>query len=223
HMSSKAGMEAARRARENGVKAYVESCPQYLLLTDERYALPGFEGAKYAVSPPLRKAQDAGALWEAVSSGEVDTIATDHCSFNFKGQKELGKADFSKIPNGAPGVQTRPALLYTYGVEAGKLSLEGFCRLLSENPAKLYGMYPEKGSLSVGSDADIVVWDPRAKDVITAKNQLSACDYTPFEGMETEGKAAYVFVNGRLAAQDGDVANRYLGEYVARRPGMFWR
>lgn len=223
HMSSEMGMAAARLARQQGTTVYVETCPQYLLLEDTLYASPGFEGAKYVISPPLRKTHDREALWTAISTGEVDTVATDHCAFNYKAQKELGKSDFSKIPNGAPGVQARPSLLYTYGVKEGLLSLEAFCRLLSENPAKLYGMYPQKGCLFAGSDADIVVWNPKAKSVIDASTQLSACDYTPFEGMNTTGEAAYVFVNGVLAAQSGIIKNTYQGEYIARKPSIYWR
>lgn len=223
HMSSNAGMRAAQRARSRWQKLYVETCPQYLMLDESRYSLPGFEGAKYVISPPLRKQADQWALWDAIQATEIDTIATDHCSFNFKGQKDLGLGDFSKIPGGAPGVQTRPALMYTCGVAGGKMDDVSFGRLLSENPARLYGMYPQKGRIAAGSDADVVVWDPRAEDVISVRTQLSACDYTPYEGMRTVGRADFVFVNGIMVVENGTLARRNQGRYVCRKPGLLWR
>lgn len=223
HLSTADGMQAICRARVNGQKVYVETCPQYLILDDSRYTLPGFEGAKYVISPPLRQLGDQRALWDAMDAGEIDTIATDHCAFNFKGQKDCGADDFSKIPNGAPGVQTRAALLYTYGVVQGNMEDTVFSELLSENPAKLYGMYPQKGCIAVGSDADIVVWDPRAEDAIHEQTQLSACDYTPYEGIRTVGRADYVFVNGTIVAEKGRLVQPNQGRYVCRKPSLLWR
>lgn len=214
HLSSALGLEEVRRARRRGQTVYAETCPQYLLLDDSRYRLPGFEGAKYVMSPPLRGREDVRALREAVVNGEIDTISTDHCDFNFAGQKELGRGDFTKIPNGAPGIEHRPALMFTSF--AGALSPSRLCALLSANQARLFGMYPRKGALAVGSDADVVVWDPRARWTITAAGQVQNVDYTPYEGMEMEGRARLVYVNGVLAARNGQPTGAVAGEYIKR-------
>ena len=195
---------------------YVETCPQYLTLTDEVYEKPDFEGAKFVCSPPIRSEADKAALWGGIKAGEVDIISTDHCSFNFKRQKELGRGNFSKIPNGLPGIEHRPMLLWTEGVNTGKLSAEEFCRLLSTEPAKAFGMYPRKGAISVGGDADIVVWDPAARWTISAETQHQNCDYTPYEGMAARGRAKAVFLRGELAAENGEPVKEGLGTFVAR-------
>lgn len=142
----------------NGQKVYAETCPQYLLLDDSVYSKPDFEGAKYVCAPPIRKKADQDCLWKALANDQIQTVATDQCSFTME-QKALGKDDFTKIPGGLPGVQTRGTLLYTYGVRTGRITQEQMCRLLSENAAKLYGVYPNKGVIREGSDADIVVFD----------------------------------------------------------------
>lgn len=215
HLSSKLGLEAVRDARKRGVHVTVETCPQYLLLDDSRYLEPDFAGAKYVMSPPLRKPEDVSALREAVVSGEIDTIATDHCAFNLKGQKDRGFDDFRKIPNGGPGVEHRPALVMT--LFADTLGPGDFCRLMSENPAKLFGMYPRKGALAPGSDADITVWDPSIQWTITAENQHQNVDYTCYEGFEVAGKARFVFVNGELVAVGGEPTGALPGTYVERQ------
>lgn len=166
------------------------------------------------MSPPLRGREDVRALREAVVNGEIDTISTDHCDFNFAGQKELGRGDFTKIPNGAPGIEHRPALMFTSF--SGALSPSRLCALLSANQARLFGMYPRKGALAVGSDADVVVWDPRARWTITAADQRQRVDYTPYEGMEMEGRARLVYVNGVLAARNGQPTGAVAGEYIKR-------
>ena len=216
HLSSAAGLEEARRARARGQTVWVETCPQYLLLDDSRYQLPGFEGAKYVMSPPLRSPTDREALCQAVLNGEVDTVATDHCSYNFAGQKELGREDFTKIPNGAPGLEHRPALFFSQFVASGLLTPQRMCALLAENPARQYGMYPRKGVLAVGSDADVTVWDPKLSWTISAANQHHSVDYTPYEGMAVTGRARAVFVNGVLAARDGAPVQTGAGRYVFR-------
>lgn len=213
HLSSLAGLKEVRKARENGQNITVETCPQYLLLQDDLY-LNGFESAKYVMSPPLRKKQDNEALIKAIADGEVDTIATDHCSFNFKNDKEKGKDDFRKIPNGAPGVEHRLLLIYTHLVENGIISISKMTKLMSENPAKLYGMYPQKGVLSVGSDADIVIFDPNTEDIITAEKQMQNVDYTPYEGFKVKGSVRDVLVNGIIAVQNGKLINEYKGTYA---------
>lgn len=216
HLSTALGLAEVRKARARGTKVYVETCPQYLTLDASLYESGGFEAAKYVCSPPLRASEDQAALWGALKSGEIQTISTDHCSFNFKGQKELGKDDFSKIPNGMPGLEHRPAAIYTAGVAAGRITENDMARLCSENAARLFGLYPRKGVLAVGSDADIVVWDPAAKGVIRAAKQHHNCDYTPYEGMETRGSAKAVFLRGDQAVENGQPAGGVTGQYLSR-------
>lgn len=211
HLSSRLGLEEVRSARKRGQTIYAETCPQYLLLEDSVYSLPDFEGAKYICSPPIRKEEDVAALREAVENGEIDAVATDHCSFRFDTQKVLGKDDFRKIPNGIPGLEHRPALTATLVEDPVTLN-----HLLSEGPAKLMGMYPQKGALVVGSDADITVWEPDAEWTITAENQHHNLDYTPYEGMTVKGRARQVYVNGTLAAENGEPAAAIAGTYVKR-------
>lgn len=222
HISTQRGMEAVRAARARGQKVYAESCPQYFILDDSYYHLPGFEGAKYVLSPPLRSAADQDALWQALVQGEIDTIGTDHCSFHFKGVKELGRDDFSKIPNGIPGVEHRPALIYTAGVSSGRITAYQMMQVLSENPARLFGMYPQKGALRVGSDGDVTVIDPNRTSRISAAAQHQKVDYTPYEGMEA-AYISHVFLGGVLAYSSGKVLGAGRGRYVHRGPAGFWR
>lgn len=216
HLSSAEGLEEVRRARAAGQKVWAETCPQYLLLDESLYQLEGFEGAKYVMSPPLRSPADREALRAAVLGGEIDTISTDHCSYRFSDQKALGRDDFTKIPNGAPGIEHRPALIYTSFVASGLMTEAQMCRLLSENPAKLFGMWPRKGRLAQGADADITVWDPQARWVIRAEAQHQNVDYTPYEGFEAAGRARAVYVGGQLAAKDGEPSGASAGRYVKR-------
>ncbi len=216
HLSSAEGLEEVRRARAAGQKVWAETCPQYLLLDESRYHLEGFEGAKYVMSPPLRSPADREALRAAVLDGEIDTISTDHCSYRFSDQKALGRDDFTKIPNGAPGIEHRPALIYTSFVASGLMTAAQMSRLLSENPAKLFGMWPRKGQLAQGADADMTVWDPRARWVIRAEAQHQNVDYTPYEGFEAAGRARAVYVGGQLAAKDGEPSGASAGRYVKR-------
>lgn len=222
HLSSQAGLEVVLRARRAGRKVYVETCPQYLLLDDMVYMQPNFEGAKYVMSPPLRKKADEAALWQAVEGGDADTIGTDHCPFMWA-DKQLGREDFSKIPNGAPGVELRPQLIYTYGVKTGRITEEDMCRLLAENPAKLFGMYPYKGALAEGADADIVIWDGDYTGRVTAKTQHSRCDFTPYEGFEICGRAEIVLLHGQMAVRAGEILIENGGRYVKRGACRFWR
>lgn len=216
HLSSAEGLEEVRRARAAGQKVWAETCPQYLLLDESLYQLEGFEGAKYVMSPPLRSPADREALRAAVLGGEIDTISTDHCSYRFGDQKALGRDDFTNIPNGAPGIEHRPALIYTSFVASGLMTEAQMCRLLSENPAKLFGMWPRKGRLAQGADADITVWDPQARWVIRAEAQHQNVDYTPYEGFEAEGRARAVYVGGQLAAKDGEPSGASAGRYIKR-------
>ena len=215
HLSSALGLEAVRAAKARGkVKMDVETCPQYLLLDDSRYLESDFEGAKYVMSPPLRKQHDIEVLRRAVCDGEIDTIATDHCSFNLHGQKDRGIDDFTHIPNGDPGVEHRPGLIMTSF--ENRLGVQDFARLMSEGPARVFGMYPRKGVLRVGSDADVTVWDPSVTWTISEKNQHQNVDYTPYEGFEIHGRPTYVFVNGELAVVDGEPTGAKPGAYVKR-------
>ena len=223
HLSTLRGLEAVRAARTRGQRLYVETCPQYLLLDERSYRLPGFESAKFVLSPPLRAQEKCAALWDALEEGEIDTIGTDHCSFRFHGAKELGREDFSKIPNGIPGVEHRPSLMYTYGVAAGRITAVDMARLLAENPARLFGMYPQKGVLAVGSDADLVIFDPNDTGRITAETQYQNVDYTPYEGMALRGRVDTVLLGGEVAVEGGRVLLERRGRYVSRGPSGFWR
>lgn len=215
HLSTRKGLEEIRRARAAGQKVYVETCPQYLLLEEGRYALPDFEGARYVCSPPLRTGADRAALWQALAAGEIDTVSTDHCSFTLA-QKDAGRGDFTKIPGGMPGVEERVRLLYTYGVCAGRLTMPQLVRHLAANPARLYGLYPRKGVLAPGSDADVVLWDPDAEDVISARTHHSAADYEPYEGVAVRGRAETVFLRGTRVVDRGELIAPNTGIYLTR-------
>ena len=206
---------ADARARMNGQKVYAETCPQYLLLDDSVYSKPDFEGAKYVCAPPIRKKADQDCLWKALANDQIQTVATDQCSFTME-QKALGKDDFTKIPGGLPGVQTRGTLLYTYGVRTGRITQEQMCRLLSENAAKLYGVYPNKGVIREGSDADIVVFDPEKENVISAKTHLYHTDNNPYEGFKLHGDIDSVYLRGAHVVQDGKVILEKTGKYIKR-------
>jgi len=215
HLTNKKAYEEIVKARENGQTVFAETCPQYLLLDDSAYSKSDFGGAVYVCAPPLRKKEDQDCLWKALAKGEIQTVATDQCSFTLE-QKAMGKDDFTKIPGGLPGVQTRGTLLYTYGVREGKITVEQMCRLLSENPAKLYGVYPKKGALLEGSDGDIVVFDPEKESVISAKTHAYNTDNNPFEGYSLHGDIDKVFLRGNLVVEGGTVVKEKAGEYMKR-------
>ena len=216
HLSTKEALEEVRAARNRGQTVYVETCPQYLLLEDSVYDDPDFtQAAKYICAPPLRSVADQEALWLALGDGEIQTVCTDHCSFT-TAQKRVGQYDFTKIPGGLPGVETRGVLLYSAGVAAGRITEADMCRVLSENPAKLYGCWPRKGVIAPGSDADIVVYDPHADSVITAAGQLQNVDYNPYEGFQTQGSIAQVYLRGSLAVDRGTVLAGNNGRFLPR-------
>ncbi|MCB5711786.1 dihydropyrimidinase [Lactonifactor longoviformis] len=215
HLTCWEAFAKIQRARARGQIVFAETCPQYLLLDESCYKKNGFEAAKYVCSPPLRKKVDQECLWEALKTGDIQTVSTDHCSFTLA-QKEMGKEDFTKIPNGMPGVETRGVLLYTYGVEEGRMTLEEMCRVLSENPAKLYGMYPKKGCLEPGSDADLVILDPHKPGIIQAKTQEYNMDYAPFEGWKLKGTIDKVYLRGNLVVDQGKVVSEKQGQYISR-------
>lgn len=216
HLSSGVGYQEVKYARERGQEIFLETCPQYLLMDSGKYSLQEEEARKYVISPPLRTIQAQTRLWNALKKDHIHTVATDHCSFTTL-QKAAGKGDFTKIPNGMPGVETRPVLMYTYGVLERGLTLEQMCRLLSENAAKLYGLYPKKGCIAEGSDADIVVWNPDAEWILTDDNQHGNADYCPYHGCKVRGIAEKVYLRGELVSENGSVLKERKGTYIPRK------
>ena len=210
HLSAKLGLDYIKMARDRGQEnIYAETCPQYLVLDEEKYNLPGTEGLKYVISPPLRNKANQEPLWRAVREGDIQVIATDHCPFLFEKEKEaMGKDDFTKCPNGAPGVETRMPVIFSEGVMKGRISINKFVEVTSTNPAKIYGMYPQKGTIAVGSDADIVIID-KDKEVTITKSMLHEnVDYTPYEGMKVKGYPVMTIVRGKVIVKD----NEFIGE-----------
>ncbi len=208
HLSTRLALGEVCRARTQGQQVYVETCPHYLLLTEEEYARPGFEGAKYVLTPPLRKEADRQALWSALAQGAIDLLSTDHCPWNYRGQKERGREDFSLIPNGAPGIETRLALLWSEGVGKGRIPPEAFVALTATNPARFFGLYPRKGTIAPGADADLVIWDPSRKVTLGVETLHQRVDYCPYEGWEVVGHPRHVLVRGRPVVREG----RFVGE-----------
>jgi dihydropyrimidinase len=208
HLSCREALEKVKEAQDRGLPALAETCPQYLILSYKNYEEPGFNGAKYVMSPPLRDRSNHAPLWQGLASGDLQVISTDHCPFNFKGQKDLGKNDFSQIPNGAPGIENRLCLMYNEGVNRGRISINRFVDLVSTTPAKLFGLYPEKGTVAVGSDADLVVFDPKERFTITAKTNHQNVDYTPYEGYKGKGVPRMVIAQGRVLVKEG----KFLGQ-----------
>lgn len=222
HLSCKEALEKAVAARQRGVRVAVETLIQYLVL-DKTYAeLPGFEGAKYVMSPPLRDARNQPVLWNGLRDGLIQTVATDHAPFDFQSQKPMGKEDFTKIPNGIPSLEERVNLLYTHGVKTGKIDLHTFVNVASTQVAKLFGLFPKKGAIQPGADADLVVFDPDYRGTISAKSQLMNVDYSAFEGWPLEGRAIVVTVRGEIAARDGKfVGTVGRGKFLKRKPAYF--
>ena len=215
HLSSEAGLREVEAARAHGQKVFVETCPHYLLMDDSLYSKPDFEGAKYVCAPPLRKKLDNEVLWKAVAEGEIQTVSTDHCSFTLS-QKDAGRGDFTRIPGGMPGVETRGVLLYTFGVAQGRITAQRMVEVLSEAPAKLYGAFPRKGQIAEGADADIVVYDPQGTSLITAADQAANVDYAPYEGTEIAGHIAQVWLRGSLRVNEGEILDDRGGQYIPR-------
>ena len=196
----------------------VETCIQYLLLDDSLYEKPDFEGAKWVFSPPLRKPKDQEALWSGIQQGLIHHVATDHCPFCMD-QKRMGEADFSKIPNGAPGIENRVELLYSEGVAKGRISLNTFVDLMSTRAAKIFGMFPKKGTIAVGSDADIIIFDPNAPHTLSVKTQHMNVDYNAYEGWAVQGKVRTVLLRGTVAIEQGEAKiGKGFGQYISRSP-----
>lgn len=219
HTSCDEALQAALAARYRGVNVWVETVAPYLVV-DRSYAeLPDFEGAKYVMSPPLREKRHQPILWDAISSRSISTVATDHAPFDFVGQKEMGRDDFTKIPNGIPSVEDRVNLLYTHGVVPGRISLSTFVDAASTQAAKLFGLYPRKGTIQLGSDADLVIFDPEHRGTISAETQQMNVDYSAFEGWEIQGRPDTVTVRGEVQVRDGEfVGTIGRGEMLRREP-----
>lgn len=222
HTSCEESLNEAMAAKARGLNVWVETLIQYLVL-DKSYAeLPNFEGAKYVMSPPLRDKKNQDVFWNALKQRFASTVATDHAPFDFKGQKEMGRGDFTKIPNGIPSLEDRVNLLYTHGVAAGRIDLNTFVDCASTQTAKLFGLFPRKGTIAVGSDADLVVYDPGYRGVISAKTHHLNLDYSAFEGWEIKGRPSIVTVRGEVAAKDGQfVGTVGRGQFVKREPNHF--
>lgn len=219
HTSCKESMDAVRDARKRGQKnIFVESCPQYFTLTEERYRDP--DGLKYVMSPPLRSEKDCDSLWESLAAGEIDVVATDHCPFRYGKEKQLGKDDFTKCPNGAPGVEERMIVMFSEGVAKNRITVNRYVEVMCTNPAKIYGLYPKKGIFLPGSDADLVLIDPKAKYRLTHERMHGAADYTMYEGLEITGKIVRVMSRGKTVVRD-DVflGEKGAGSYIQRQAG----
>lgn len=217
HVTCAEAVEQIARMRDMGYRIWGETCPQYLTLDQSIMDQPDFEGAKYVWSPPLREASHQEVLWNALKSGQLQTIGSDHCSFNFKGQKDLGKNDFSKIPNGGPVIEDRLSILYSEGVAKGRISLNQWVDLCSTRASKLFGMFPQKGTLAVGTDADIVIFDPSISREISASTHHMNVDYSAFEGMQVQGCPVTVLCRGEYVIKDRQFAGAAgSGQYVKR-------
>jgi dihydropyrimidinase len=203
HLSSEHALNQVREARDRGLPAFAETCPQYLLLSIEELERPNFEGAKYVFTPPLRPKHHLPKLWDGLKHDHLQVVSTDHCPFCFEDQKILGIDDFTKIPNGGPGIENRLQLIHHHGVNSGRLSINRFVEITSTTPARIFGMYPKKGCIAPGSDADIVLWDPTAPFTISAKTHHMRVDYSMFEGFEVMGNVKTVLSRGEIIVDNG--------------------
>jgi dihydropyrimidinase len=218
HVTCQEALGKIKEARDAGYPVYGETCPHYLLLSDEKYEGKGFEGAKYIMSPPLRDKSNQAHLWTGLASGDLQVVATDHCPFNFKGQKDLGRDDFRKIPNGVPGIENRVQLIFSEGVAKGRISLNRFVDVISTSPAKLFGLYPAKGAIAIGSDADLVVFDPQEKFTISSSANHENVDYTPYEGFKGKGVPRVVIAGGEVLVKEKKFLGKPgRGKYLKRK------
>lgn len=208
HLSSKIGLSYIKMANEREENIYAETCPQYLVLDDSKYEEDNNEGLKYIMSPPLRKKEDIEALWKGINDGYIKTIATDHCPFSFKTDKQLGKDDFTKCPNGAPGIEERIPLIFSEGVMKNRISINKFVEVCSTNPAKIFGIYPKKGVIQVGSDGDIVIIDPTIEKTLKVKDLHSNVDYSAYEGIKLKGYPIITISRGKIIVKN----NIFIGE-----------
>jgi dihydropyrimidinase len=221
HTSCQEAVTEALRGKQRGVNVWVETLIQYLLL-DRTAAEPDFEGARNVMSPPLRDKKNQEVLWKALADGSVATLATDHAPFDYDTQKQMGRGDFTKIPNGIPSLEDRVNLYYTYGVDGGRIDLQRFVDTASTQAARIFGLYPRKGAIQIGSDADLVVYDPNYRGTISAKTHHMNIDYNSFEGMQITGRPHVVTVRGKVAARDGKFVGEFgRGRYLEREPTHF--
>jgi dihydropyrimidinase len=221
HLSAADALEKVKEARDLGLPAYAETCPQYLFLSYDNYEEPGFDGAKYVMSPPLRERWHQDVLWKGLRKNDLQVISTDHCPFCMAEQKELGRNDFSKIPNGAPGIETRLTLVHDGGVRHGHISMNRFVELCSTTPAKMFGLFPRKGTIAVGSDADIVVFDPNKRATLGVKTLHMKVDYNPYEGRTVQGSPSTVIVSGNVVIEGGTfVGKKGAGRFLRRGPSL---
>jgi dihydropyrimidinase len=220
HVSCARAVDEIRAARGRGQAVYGETCPQYLALSVDDFDVPGFEGAKFICSPPLRDKSNWPGLWAAIRTGDLAVVASDHAAFNYAGQKEMGLTEgFHKVPNGCPGVEHRLFILHTLGVVGGEISMPKLVDVFSSAPARLFGLYPQKGVIAPGSDADVVVFDPAVEAVISAATQMQNIDYTPYEGMRVQGAVRTVLSRGEIVVSDGRwVGKEGAGRYVKAKP-----
>jgi dihydropyrimidinase len=217
HLSCNDALEKVREARDRGLPTYAETCPQYLYLSLENMDAPGFEGAKYVFTPPLREKWHQEKLWQGLAKDDLQVVSTDHCPFCYKEQKELGKDDFTKIPNGGPGIEHRLSLVYSGGVHGKRFSMNRFVQLVSTAPAKLFGLYPRKGTVAVGSDADIIVFDANEEQTISVKTHHMRVDYSMFEGIRVKGIPKTVLSRGRTIVDNGRFTGKPgAGEFIKR-------
>jgi dihydropyrimidinase len=217
HVSCKEALEQVIRARTDGKPVYAETCVHYLVLDESAYSKPGFEGAKYVCSPPLRAKHHQEHLWSGLKNGFLQTLASDHCPFCYKEQKELGKGNFSLIPNGVPGIEDRMTVFYTAGVRSGKISVNQFVDITSTRSAKIFGLYPKKGTIAAGADADLVIWDPEKEKTVSAQHQHQRVDYNLFEGMKVKGVPAQVLSRGKTIIKENEfVGSAGWGKFVPR-------
>ena len=203
HLSAERALTKVVEARDRGLPVFAETCPQYLFLSQDDLARPGFEGAKYVCTPPLRPKEMQEDLWRGLRTHDLQVVSTDHCPFCMKGQKELGKDSFAKIPNGMPGIETRLYLLWDGGVRTGRISVNRFVEITSTAPAKIFGLYPKKGTIAVGADAYLLVWDGEKRHVLSDKTLHMRVDYTPFEGREVVGAPTHVLSRGKVVIENG--------------------
>jgi dihydropyrimidinase len=219
HVSCKESLERIATARAKGWRVWGETCPQYLFTDESDLSRPGFEGAKYVFSPPPRTPEDQEALWQGLADGVLSVVSTDHVPFSFARDKHLGRDDFTKIPNGAPGVENRLGAMHHHGVRTGRFDICRLVDLLATTPAKIFGLYPRKGVIAPGADADIVLFDPQRRQTFSAASQQSRADYSLFEGMEVVGAPVLVTVRGRVVVEDGEVVGQPGdGTYLSRQP-----
>jgi dihydropyrimidinase len=217
HLAAAQALESVARARDRGLPVYAETCPHYLLLTEEALNEPDFGGAKYVMCPPLRTPWHQEQLWEGLRTNALQVVSTDHTPFNFEGQKEMGRENFAKIPNGVPGIEWRTTLLYHFGVGEGRLGLNRFVELISTSPAKLFGCYPRKGEIQPGSDADLVVFDPEREVTLSARTQATLSDYNPYEGWTVRGVPETVLLRGQVIVAEGSfVGRKGQGKHIRR-------